>query len=284
MRANLSTVIEAIQPGAVASFNILDLDMARAVIETAEALSLPAIIGIASRHYEAIRAPQLIPSLHGMIDECDQPIALHLDHASPAQLEMIREALDLGFTSIMIDGSHLPFDDNVEVTAKVVDWARAYQAGVEGELGAVAGEEGVADTGQDSAQVMPYTDPDEAFHFVKQTNVNALAIALGTAHGIYSEAPHIHYETIINIAKGCPVPLVMHGATGVSDEAIRQSVGFGIRKINYFSGLLQGAMDEVRASAGHKDNDYLGLKSRMAARWGELMREQMTLYAGNKKN
>lgn len=280
MKANLSEVLEAIQPGAVASFNVLDLDMARAVIEAAEELALPAIIGIASRHYTDIGTPALVPSLLKMINDCSQPIALHLDHASADQLPMVREALDLGFSSIMIDGSRLPYTANVELTAQVVEWARPYGAGVEGELGAVAGEEGVADTGSDTAPAMPYTDPDEAFHFVKQTNINALAIAVGTAHGIYTEEPHIHYETIINIAKVSSVPLVMHGATGVSDQAIRQSVTFGIRKINFFSGLLQAAMEEVRHSAVDKDNDYLGLKTRIAQRWGSLMRQQMSLYAG----
>lgn len=281
MKSHLKGVMEAVQPGAVGSFNILDLDMAAAVIESAEQLQLPAIIGIASRHFEAIRAPQLVPSLLRMIDASAQPIALHLDHAGPNQLEMIRQALELGFTSIMIDGSHLPFAENVEVTARVVEWAQGYGAGVEGELGAVAGEEGVADTGSDTPEALPYTVPDEAFRFIAQTHVDALAIAVGTAHGLYTEEPHIHYETIRNIASGTPTPLVMHGATGVSDEAIRHSVHLGIRKINFFSGLLQGAMEEVRQSAGDKGNDYLAFKQRLGKRWRQLIEEQMTLYASH---
>lgn len=279
MKAGLTEVIQAIQPGAVGSFNILDLDMAQAVIDSAESLHLPVIIGIASRHFDAINAPMLVPSLLKMIESCTQPVALHLDHAGPQQMDMIHDALELGFTSIMIDGSQLPYDENVKLTARVVDLARAYNAGVEGELGAVAGEEGVADTDSDAPEILPYTWPDEASRFVEQTGVDALAIAVGTAHGLYTQEPHIHYDTIRNVAAGTQVPLVMHGATGVSDQSIQMSVNLGIRKINFFSGLLQCAMDEVRNSASLESNDYLALKQRSAKSWRKMITQQMTLYA-----
>lgn len=279
MRANLNEVLGALPKAAVGSFNVLDLDMASAVADSAAQLQLPAIIGVASRHFDAIRAPRLAPSLRALLEDCAQPLALHLDHASPKQLPMIQQALDLGFTSIMIDGSHLEFAANVEVTARVVEMCRPYGAGVEGELGAVAGEEGVADTGSDSAEAMPYTRADEATKFIEQTGVDALAIAVGTAHGIYTQEPHIHYDTIRSIAAITDTPLVMHGATGVSDGAIRTSVTAGIRKINFFSGLLQSAMEEVRRSAGNQNNDYLAFKQRIGQGWNRLIEEQMRLYA-----
>lgn len=280
MRANLTQVLQANAHAATGSFNILDLDMAQAVADSADKLGLPAIIGVASRHFDVIRAPLLTPSLLAIIDAAEQPIALHLDHAGPDQLDMIRHALDLGFSSIMIDGSHLPFEENIDITRQVVEMAYAYEAGVEGELGAVAGEEGVADTGSDSAEAVPYTQADEAKEFISHTGIDALAIAVGTAHGIYARSPHISLDTIHNVKSVTDVPLVMHGATGVTDNDIRESVNSGIRKINFFSGLLQSAMDQVRGHSGCDNNDYLAFKAKQAASWQQLIEEQMQLYKG----
>lgn len=279
MRVNLEKVLQAHAPSAVGSFNILDLDMAQAVANSADALGMPAIIGIASRHFDAIKAPLLTPSLLSIIDAAEQPIALHLDHAEPDQIDMIKQALDLGFTSIMIDGSHLSFDDNIAISRNVVEIAKPYLASVEGELGTVAGEEGVADTGNSTAEATPYTNADEAKLFVKQTGVDALAIALGTAHGIYTESPHISFDTIEAVAKLVNVPLVMHGATGVTDQDIKSSVQMGIRKINFFSGLLQAAMDQVRANSHNQQNDFLAFKGQQTEAWMKIIQNQMRLYS-----
>ena len=143
MKANLTEIYTSYPEGAVGSFNVLDLDMAFSVIEAAEALNLPAIVGIASRHFDVINAPRLIPSIQSAINQSSVPIALHLDHAAPDQYDMIKQALDLGFSSIMIDGSQLAFDENAAMTARVVQTAQAYGASVEGEIGGKAGEEGV---------------------------------------------------------------------------------------------------------------------------------------------
>ena len=279
MKANLNQVLHAHAPSAVGSFNILDLNMAQAVADSADALGMPAIIGVASRHFNAIKAPLLAPSLLAIMDAAEQPIALHLDHAAPDQLGMIKQALDLGFTSIMIDGSQQSFDDNVAITRKVVELCQPYQASVEGELGAVAGEEGVADTGNQTLEAMPYTNADEAKLFVEQTGVDALAIALGTAHGIYTESPHISFDTIEAVASQVKVPLVMHGATGVTDVDINASVHKGIRKINFFSGLLQTAMEQVRENSKQQNNDFLAFKQQQSAAWVDVIQKQMQLYA-----
>lgn len=279
MRQNLTQVMAAAAPGAVGSFNVLDLDMARAVLAAAEAQGRPVVIGIASRHWEAVDAPALAPALLQLIERSPVPAALHLDHAGPEQTEMIREALELGFTSIMIDGSHLPLEENIAATAAVTALARPRGASVEGELGGIAGEEGVADTGSDRPERLPYTDPDEAAEFVARTGVDALAIACGTAHGIYKHAPEISFETIEAIAARVQPPLVLHGATGVPDAALREAVRLGIRKINFFSGLLAAAMDQVRAASGETGNDFLGFKQRIAQAWQDLAARQIALYA-----
>ena len=278
MRANLKDVLSG-QDGAVGSFNILDLDMALAVLESAESLQLPVILGVASRHFDVINTPVISTALHKAIETAEVPVALHLDHAGPEQVDMIQQALDLGFTSIMIDGSRLPFAENVAITQRVVEMAKKYGAGVEGELGGIAGEEGVADSGSDTPDAMPYTDASEAQQFVEQTGIDALAIAVGTAHGIYAAQPQISFDTIEACAAAVNVPLVMHGATGVADADMQRAVRGGIRKINFFSGLLKGGMDVVRTHAALDGNDFLAFKQGLHKRWVEIIRGQMALYA-----
>lgn len=283
MKKNLAQVLKSHSPAATGSFNILDLDMAFSILDSAEDLQIPVIIGIASRHFYDIRAPLLVPSLLKAIESASIPAVLHLDHAGPDQVDMIKKALDLGFTSIMIDGSLLALDENIEITRKVVELSHTYDASVEGEIGGIAGEEGVADTNQGDPEEIPYTDPDEALTFVRATNVDALAIAVGTAHGIYKCEPHINFDVIKEIATLTDVPLVMHGATGVSDLAIQLAVTNGIRKINYFSGLLQTAMDEVRNHHG-ESNDFLGFKQNISKQWYNVIAEQMKLFANYPKD
>jgi len=278
MKENLAQVLKSHSPAATGSFNILDLDMAFSILDAAESLQSPVIIGIASRHFHGIRAPLLVPSLLKAIESASISTVLHLDHAAPDQMDMIKQALDLGFSSIMIDGSFLPLAENIEISRKVVELCHSYDASVEGEIGGIAGEEGVADPDQDDPEEIPYTDPDEALAFVTATNVDALAIAVGTAHGIYKREPHINFNVIKQIALLTDIPLVMHGASGVSDSAMQLAVQSGIRKINYFSGLLQTAMDEIR-NYDIKSNDYLGFKQSISEQWRKLIVEQMKLFA-----
>jgi len=278
MKKNLKQLLNNNAVSATASFNILDLDMAFSIIDCAEALQTPVIIGIASRHFDDIRAPLLVPSILKAIESTEVPVALHLDHATADQFDMIKQALDLGFSSIMIDGSLLPFDENIDITKKVVEISHRYHASVEGEIGGIAGEEGVADTLQDSPEHIPYTDPAEAQQFVIATDVDALAIAVGTAHGIYNSEPHINFDVIKEIAAMTDVPLVMHGATGVSDTAIQNAVTNGIRKINYFSGLLQAAMDETRSYTS-QSNDFFQFKQLLQKKWHKVISQQIEIYA-----
>lgn len=280
MKKNLNQVISNESASATGSFNILDLDMAFSIIDCAEALQTPVIIGIASRHFDDIRAPLLVPSILKAIEATDIPVALHLDHAAPDQFDMVKQALDLGFSSIMIDGSLLPLEENIDITNKVVEISHRYNASVEGEIGGIAGEEGVADTQQDSPEHIPYTDPVEAQQFVAATNVDALAIAVGTAHGIYNSEPHINFDVIKEISSMIDVPLVMHGATGVSDASIQKAVTNGIRKINYFSGLLQTAMEEVRCY-DLQSNDFYQFKQLMQAKWHDVIAEQIELFTNS---
>ena len=299
MLTRLSHVLEGAS-GAVASFNVLSLDMARALIDAAEFCHRPVIIGIAVRHWEAIQAPLIIPSTLSLLKQASVPTALHLDPAKPHTRAVVDQAIGLGFTSIMYGGSGLPYDENTEQTAAVVSQCHEREICVEGELGAIAGEEGVADQSEESgvdlraqpsdvtgaggrklqSNLSTYTAPEKAERFVRETGVDALAIAVGTSHGISVEQPHINVSTIQDAHTRCPnTHLVLHGATGVSAESIGEAVVAGVRKINYFSGLLRDGMTEVRASGDRADNDYLGFMQRLSERWRQDAVAQIRLYA-----
>lgn len=268
-------------PGAVGSFNVVDFGMAQAVIAAAEESGRPAVIGVATRHWHLIDALRLAPSLLALAKAAAVPIALHLDHAGPGELDIIRAALDAGFTSIMIDASKLSFEDNGSVTLEVCRLAADYGASVEAELGAISGEEGVAGLVDPDFDESMFTDPGKAEEFVERCPVDALAVSIGTAHGLYRAQPKLQFELISELARRIPVPLAMHGATGVSHEAIAESVRRGIRKINYFSGFLVTAMDEVRDSSRDDSTDFVAFRQRLVERWKREALEQIVLYQGS---
>ncbi len=266
--------------GAVGSFNVVDPLMALAVVSAAVQEGRPAIVGVATRHWEKMDAPVMVPSIRSIVERSSAAVALHLDHAKPSQLTIIREALDLGFTSVMIDGSTEPFEQNCAITEEVLKLAGRYGAGVEAELGAIAGEEGVAGLVDSHADESLYTDPGMAEAFVSRCEIDALAVSVGTAHGLYKAEPKLQLDLVSELARRVSVPLVLHGATGVPNSAIIESVERGVRKINYFSGLLVEAMDEVRTPRRPDDTDYLGFRRRLYERWKDDAAEKIRLYAG----
>jgi len=265
-------------PCAAASLNIVDFDMVRALLGAAEELHSPVVIAIATRHWNRINANALVPAIRKLCTLSSVPVALHLDHSTEQERDIILSALDLGFTSIMIDGSKEEYDENVRITREITELAHARGISVEGELGAMAGIEGVADFAEPEKEKTPYTDPEAAAAFVKATGIDALAVAVGTAHGLYKSEPEIQQELIGRIADTCPVPLVLHGASGVPEKAIRTAVSRGIRKINYFSGFMVRAMNEVRRGADPDSNDYLAFRGRLMEAWKEEAKQQIKLY------
>ena len=216
---------------AVPAFNIENMEMAMAVIKTAEEMRSPVIIQTTSStaKYAPLKTFQhIVKSLAGQVDV---PVVMHLDHGSSFELAV--KAIEEGYTSVMIDGSHYGFEDNVALTKKVVDIGKARGIPVEGELGKVGGKEDDLDGGE----VDKNTDPQEAAEFVKRTDVDFLAIAIGTAHGLYKDTPKIDIERIREVKKIVKVPLVLHGTTGVDGEVVKQCVKAGMCKVNYATEL-----------------------------------------------
>lgn len=215
---------------AVGSFNTPNFASIKAVISAAEELGQPVIIMHAQVHEEMglCRMDEIAPIMLFMADRASVPVCVHLDHGT--DLDYVKKGLELGFTSVMYDGSELPKDENYANTSIIVEAAAKYGASVEAEIGSMGSRESGSSEG---ASV--YTDPADAEKFAAETGIDALACAFGTAHGLYLKQPKLDFERLGEIKRRVSVPLVMHGGSGVSHEDYRKVIGLGIRKINYYT-------------------------------------------------
>lgn len=234
---------------AIGSFNTPGLEALQAVIEAAEELDLPVIIQFAQCHEPWIPLSVIGPIMVEAAKKARVPVCVHLDHGET--LEYLQQALDLGFTGIMYDGSVLSYEENLKNTKKAVEMAARTGASVEAELGSMGRRESGAgdDTGaEDETKI--YTDPDQAAAFVSDTGIDALACSFGTTHGIYLTEPKLDFDVVKNVrAKTSGIPVVMHGGSGVSGEDYKLAIEAGVRKVNYFT-----YMDK---SGGNAAADYL---------------------------
>lgn len=232
---------------AVGAFNTPNLECVNAVIGAAERLNVPVIIAHAELHEEVSPLAKIGPVMIQAARAARVPVCVHLDHCE--HLDYMRQALEIGFTGVMYDGSILPYDENLENTRKAVAMAKDYDCGVEAELGALASREG----GAASASGPVYTDPDEAVRFCRETGIDALAPSFGTAHGIYKSRPVLDLDRVKVIAEKTGLPLVMHGGSGVSPEDYRTGIANGLRKINYYSYMSKAGTQAVRELLERED-------------------------------
>ncbi len=232
MLANLNDVLKPAQAGkyAVGLFNTTDTDMLEAAISAAEELRSPVIIGTAEVLLPYGELSLIAPSVIAAADRAKVPVVVHYDHG--LTFERCMEALRLGFTSIMFDGSAGDYESNTEFTREVVRVSHAFGATVEGEIGHV----GEAVT-RDNATSDRYTTVKEAKAYLADTGVDALAIAIGTAHGAYKAKPCLDLERLAAIRAAVDAPLVLHGGSGLSDDDFRNTVARGIAKVNIFTDL-----------------------------------------------
>ena len=216
---------------AVGAFNVENMEMVMAVIEAAEELKSPVIMQTTPSTVNYAGLDYYLANVRAAAERAKVPVALHLDHGSSYGLAM--QALRTGYTSIMIDGSHEGYEENIAVTKAVADACAPSGIPVEAELGKVGGKEDDLDGGEGDG----YTDPQQAKEFVERTGATSLAVAIGTAHGLYKGEPKLDQERLSEIRAGVKVPLVLHGASGVPDEAVRESIRRGICKVNYATEL-----------------------------------------------
>ena len=206
---------------AVGAFNVENMEMVQAVVAAAEELNAPVIMQTTPSTVKYADLAYFYANVKVAAEKASVPVVMHLDHGDSFELAM--RALRTGYTSIMIDGSHESFEDNIKVTKAVVDACHPSKVPVEAELGKVGGKEDDLDGGNGG-----YTDPQEALQFVEATKVDSLAVAIGTAHGVYKGIPKLDVERLSEIRKVVEVPLVLHGTSGVPDEAVKECVKRGI--------------------------------------------------------
>ena len=224
---------------AVGSFSVANLEMIQGVVKAAEETKSPIILQIAEVRLNHSPLKIIGPAMLAAAKNASVPVAVHLDHGTT--LECIGEALRLGFTSVMFDGSHLSFEENIEKSKEVVSMAKPYGAAVEAEIGCVGGSE---DGSVDIA--MRCTSPDQAEIFAERTGVDALAIAIGNAHGFYKEAPQLRFDILESVRDRVSIPLVLHGGTGISEEDFIRGHQSGIKKINIATATFAAAERKVK--------------------------------------
>ncbi len=275
MQTNRELLHRAKQEGyAIGAFNINNMEILQAIISAAEAEKSPVIIAVSEGAIQYAGLRYIVSMVRTASEEASIPLSLHLDHGK--DLEVIRSVIEGGFTSVMIDGSHLEFMENISVTKKVVEMAKERGISVEGELGRLKGIEDKVTVSEREAFL---TDPGEAEEFVEKTGVDALAVAIGTSHGAYKfkGEPRLDFARLEAIAKRVKVPLVLHGASGVPpqvlekaerfgaklpgakgipDEAIQKAIALGICKINIDTDLRLSFIGAIREVLMTKPEEF----------------------------
>lgn len=243
MLVNMRALLENARQGgyAVGSFSVANMEMVLGVLQAAEELQAPVILQIAEVRLRQSPLELIGPLMVAAAQQAKVPVAVHFDHGKTA--EKIGLALELGFTSVMFDGSHLPLSENIAETCRVLRMAAPYGAAVEAEIGCVGGSE---DGSEEIA--MHCTDPADAVRFEHETGVDALAIAIGNAHGNYKATPKLRFDILKDVAASTHTPLVLHGGTGISPDDFRRCAQTGIQKINIATATFDCVEQTVRST------------------------------------
>jgi len=251
MLVTLKDILAKAEEGnyAVGAFNSPTLESARAAVEAAEELQVPIILSHAEVHFEITPLEIMGPILVNLAKGASVPIAVHLDHGS--SIDHVKKAIDIGFSSVMIDASHMSYEDNIRTVQEVVEYAQKHNVSVEAELGmmtssGIGGEETAGSVHLDGDSVDYYTDPSIAKDFVERTNIDGLAASFGTVHGIYLKEPNLDFNRLREIYKNIQRPVVMHGGSGLSEEDYTEAIHSGVRKINYYSYAAKAGASAVK--------------------------------------
>ena len=272
MLVNLNAVLADAQKNhyAVGLFNTTDTDMLEAVIAAAEECRSPVIIGTAEVLLPNGELQLIAPSIIAAAKRASVPVVVHYDHG--LTFDRCMEALGLGFSSVMFDGSAGAYDKNIADTREIVKIAHAFGATVEGEIGHV----GEASANDNDATDL-YTRVDEAEAYLKATGVDALAVSIGTAHGAYKSKPKLDFNRLTDLRAALPVPLVLHGGSGLSDEDFRRSIACGIAKVNIFTDLCL-AGNAAMADGLAAGEAYLTIRNRKVDYIKRAVMEKMELF------
>ena len=277
MLVNLNEVLKKAQKEkyAVGLFNTTDTDMLQAVIEAAEESNSPVILGTAEVLLPYGELKLIAPSVIAAAKRAKVPVVVHYDHG--LTFDRCIEALKLGFSSIMFDGSAKPYEQNIAETREMVKIAHAFGATVEGEIGHV-GEAAK----EDNLLTDMYTTPEEAKAYLEATGVDALAVAIGSAHGVYKKKPMLNIERLKEISSAVKVPLVLHGGSGLSDDDFKNTIRNGIAKVNIFTDLCL-AGERAMKDGEEKKLGYLETRNLKVEYIKEAVKHKIALFGSVNK-
>lgn len=280
MLVNMNDVLLPAKKGGygVGFFNAVNVEMARAIIETAEELRAPVMVGTAEILLPAMELARVAEYLIPMADKASVPVCVHYDHG--LTFERCMQALELGFTSIMYDCSTAPYEENIEKVAEMVKICHAMGRTVEGELGHVGDNAGAGKLENPSDY---FTDPETAADFVKRTGVDSLAVAVGNAHGDYAFPPKLDFERIRVIAEKTGIPLVLHGGSGLSDTDFKTAVKEGVAKVNIFTDIDKAGKRGIEAGLAAGEKSMMGLIPYEIDAMKEVVCDKILLFGSNGK-
>lgn len=240
----------------IGAFSVGNMEMAMGAIRAAEELESPLIIQVAQGRLPFSPLHIIGPMMVAAAENAKVPVAVHFDHG--LDIDVIREALDIGFTSVMIDASHLPIDQNIELVGRVKELADRYNASVEAEVGQL----GIDESGNETSGTF-YSDPYEVKRLYEASNVDAIALSIGNAHGLYVKEPKLNFELLERTKSMVSVPLVLHGGSGISKEDFQKAISLGIRKVNIATANFMSVEQEVREYCRDEKRDFFKLSSGM---------------------
>lgn len=251
MLVPMKTLIDRALAGgyAVGSFNVASYEMMEAVIHTAAENASPVIVSTSTAEARYLDPNVVVAAARALSTKYDTPIALHLDHGD--SFEMAMQCIQAGYTSVMYDGSHHPLDENIEITQQVVAAAHAVGVTVEGEIGRIQGVEDDLIVDEREASM---TDVGEATRFAQETGVDALAVAIGNAHGFYKAEPQLDMDRLSAIRSATGTPIVLHGGTGIPADQVKQAISLGIAKINVASKIRRAWMNALNEALADDPN------------------------------
>lgn len=264
---------------AVGAFNCNNMEIVQAIVAAAEAEESPVIIQASQGAIKYAGLEYIVALIDISARNTKVPVAMHLDHGT--SFEQVVKCIRYGFTSVMIDGSKYPLEENIALTKKVVEIAKAVGVSTEAELGKIGGtEDDISVLDRDAM----FTDPDEVKYFVEKTNVDSLAVAIGTAHGQYKFEPQLDFERLAKIRKLVDIPIVLHGSSGVPDKDIVQAVSLGVRKVNIDTNIREAFVKGVReALKNPKEIDPRKVLGPARDEMTAIVREKIRLFGSSGK-
>ena len=278
MLVTLQQIIRMAEEGnyCIPAFNVYNTETVMGIMEAAQERKAPVILQLYPRLVNQEVGFYIAPAVIAAAQRADIPVCLHLDHA--AGKEEVYKSLRWGFTGIMQDGSALSYEENVALTRKVVDYAHAHDVAVEAELGSLAATDTSHEGSADDREV--YTDPDLAKTFVEKTGVDALAVSVGTVHGLYKGTPKIRQDILTEINEKTGIPLVMHGGSGIPEDMIKESIRNGISKINVNTEISAYTVDKTtELLAGEKKPHLAVVALKQQTFVKEVVQKYMRFFA-----